>query len=95
MPSIEFLISASSSSVDGLVVQGVCNAGSIQLGSEFIELIKESNGQVISVKPALQVSKIIAYRREIDALPTGMTGELHLSGRVDAQLEHGYLLKGM
>lgn len=95
MSSIEFLISASSSSGDGLVVQGVCNAGIIKLGSQFAELIKESDGQAISVKPALQVSKIIAYRREIDELPTGMTGELHLSGKIDAQLVHGHLLKGM
>jgi len=89
--TIEFLISDASASPGEIVVRGICNQGCIGLSQSFSCVDVNAEGPSYPVN--LVVSKIVAYRREIDELPSGMSGELHLSGSTLVQLKHGDMLK--
>lgn len=89
MSSMEFLIYEVFHDGGGPRVSGIVNKGSVSLGAEFVA-VRDGSGSSNPVK--LKVSKIIAYRREITELPTGMSGELHVDGNGIGQLEGGGML---
>jgi len=89
MSNIEFLVHDVRFEQEIALVSGVVNKGEILDGSTFI-LARHGSNEVQGV--SLSVSKIIAYRREIDSLPTGMSGELHLIGTgADVIVKHSML----
>ena len=89
MSNIEFLVHDVRFEQEVALISGIVNKGEILEGTTFIFARQEST-EVQNVH--LVVSKIIAYRREIDSLPTGMSGELHLIGRgVDMVVKHSML----
>ena len=90
--TIEFYVD--SISVEGeniYYVTGVCDKGSIIIGSLFSEVYKYIIGKDSKGFPfikkrefvrntRLQVKQIRAYRRALEELPKGMSGELWLIG---------------
>lgn len=71
--------------------KGVCTQGSIEVGVTFLKVYKEIVNKIALYEfelvgtenhrvVALRVEKIIAYRRSLDSLPQGMTGEIYLVG---------------
>lgn len=86
---IEFLINEVIETEGELIVRGICNKGNIGLGAIFSE-VNDCNGTVRNVD--LRVGKIIAYRREIDLLPRGMSGEIHFYGNEFSKIGHGDML---
>lgn len=88
---IEFLISEAIENEGGLIVRGVCNKGDIRVGAVFSSL-RNSDG--LERELHFRVGKIIAYRREIDLLPMGMSGEIYLNGDNFSDIVHGDMLSG-
>lgn len=76
MSTVEFLIHDVHFDADVALVAGIVNKGEIPIGISFVSIRSKSEARAIQ----LAVEKIITYRREIDKLPTGMSGELHLKG---------------
>ena len=82
---IEFLVHRILSQGDGVIIQGIVNSGNIKVGDAFLNVHNRSSGEEAInlgkklISPVI-ISKIIAYRREIDELPKGMSGELHVHG---------------
>ena len=76
---------------DGEVIRvsGIVNKGKVTSSTEFVSVRSESGAES---PVSLKVSSIVAYRRQIAELPTGMSGELHVSGDGAGQLgKHGML----
>ena len=90
MMNIEFLVHDVRVEHDVALISGIVNMGEIPIGTVFTRARQESSAvQEIH----LTVSKIIAYRREIDSLPVGMSGELHLVGAEAAILTKHTMLE--
>ena len=89
MSNVEFLVHEVNYDEEGTRVSGIVNKGKVSLNTKFLSLLDES-GAAIHV--ALRVSRIIAYRREIGELPTGMSGELCVAGDGATQLEKHRML---
>jgi hypothetical protein len=90
MSNIEFLIHEVQQYGEGTRVSGIVNKGNVSLNTKFVS-VQSDAGAEISV--SLKVSSIVAYRRQIAELPTGMSGELHLSGDGGGQLAKHFMLK--
>lgn len=85
----EFLISETQMQGDFLVVGGIVNKGAIVLDCAFVGLVKAHQQQI---PLSLRVVKITAYRHEIPALPTGMSGQLYLLGKQEGRIEENDML---
>ena len=79
-------------------VTGVCDKGSIIIGSLFSEVYQYIRGKDSKGLPLtkgkefvrnirLQVKQIRAYRRSLEELPKGMSGELWLAGFGEVHLQ--------
>jgi hypothetical protein len=91
---IEFLTETVEHRTGHVVVAGLVNAGVVRLGSVFTQAtLPQADNAGCEVR--LTVSKIVAYRHELDELPTGMTGELHLQGTGADRLLDRTTMKGM
>jgi hypothetical protein len=83
MSNVEFLIHQVQQDGEVTRVSGIVNMGKVSLNTEFVSVRSESGGE----SPVLlKVSNIVAYRRQVAELPTGMSGELHMSGDGVGQL---------
>ncbi|MCC8443902.1 hypothetical protein LN449_15440 [Xanthomonas cannabis] len=89
MSNLEFLIHEVKPCGEVVSVSGIVNKGKVPLRAEFVSLRNESGDESVV---SLKVSNIVAYRRQIDELPTGMSGELHLSGDGASQLAKHFML---
>lgn len=79
----ELLISEVEPIEGGILLRGVVNRGTVHvadvvLGAERVE-------RAVSAK-TLRVERITTYRRVVDLLPEGMTGELRCMGEVEQEL---------
>ena len=91
MSNIEFLIYEVQPDGEVTRVSGIVNKGKVSLNAEFVSVRSESGAE----SPVLlKVSSIVAYRRQIAELPTGMSGELHVSGEGAGQLGKHCMLSG-
>lgn len=82
--TIEFEIYRVIDSEDGVLLHGIVLKGDIKIGDQFLKFCEMPKGIDVPKYPAtslhpLKISKIIAYRRELDELPKGMSGELHVN----------------
>jgi len=81
---IEFLIDSFEKTDKGIRICGAVNLGTIRLGSFFssasTEPLSGTMDAPVGEKVSLAVKRIIAYGQELDQLPEGMSGELHLLG---------------
>jgi hypothetical protein len=90
MPGSEFLIHEVN--IGGGVISVTCivNKGDIALGDLFFAAQKAGSPKQ---EVSLSVRKIIAYRRKLNPLPSGMSGDLILEGRgADGLSKHDMLL---
>lgn len=87
--NIEFLIDDVVAEADSCRLQGVCNVGPINLGDVFgltYRPIREysEDGFIefreFSESVVLEVVEIVAYRKSLDELSEGMSGELKVMG---------------
>jgi hypothetical protein len=61
----------------------------------FVELTRdEDDGAHVSHPIELQVKQVTTYRRNVEELPSGMSGELHCIGSVATELRPGDLISG-
>jgi hypothetical protein len=97
---LEFLVDSVDSRNDEFVVTGLVNCGDIRLGSVFTLAFKWPSGSGSEgtriEEPRnvhLAVVKIMAYRRELDGLPFGMTGELFLEGNGKEEIVAGIMMR--
>ena len=66
-----------------IAVRGAVNAGLLRVGTGFTHVSQKPRAQAAAddLHPvSLVIVRITAYGRDLDQLPEGMTGELHLSG---------------
>lgn len=89
MSNVEFLIHEVQQDDEGIRVSGIANKGKVSLNAEFVSLRSEAG---VESPVSLKVSSIVAYRRQIAELPTGMSGELYLSGDGAGQLAKHVML---
>jgi hypothetical protein len=84
-------------------VTGICCEGPIKIGSQFLKAYKnptkrtekgeyEFLGREDIKDTKLLVKEITAYRRSLEELPTGMTGEMILTGEQGICLDELYTL---
>jgi hypothetical protein len=98
---IEFLVDTIRREINLTYVTGVVNAGIIRLGSAFnwVSGSPASAAERLEtggdIQVLLSVEGIVAYRRELDELHEGMTGQLRLSGEGAETISHGVFLRGM
>lgn len=78
MVGIEFLIHEIRVEAGVTLASGIVNKGGVPIGTTF-SLVRHPSSEVREVH--LSVKKVVAYRREIGELPSGMSGELTLEGR--------------
>jgi hypothetical protein len=78
MSDTEFLIHEVRVEAGIALVSGIVNKGAVPIGASFTS-VKRATSEVSVVH--LLVKKIVAYRREIETLPAGMSGELTLEGQ--------------
>jgi hypothetical protein len=89
MHEVEFLVLGVQSDSAGAIVSGVVNKGKVTMGRIFSRAKSDITGDV-EVK--LAINKIVTYRREINSLPRGMSGDLHLTGTgIEALKDHDIL----
>lgn len=78
MCSAEFFVHEARLEEGGALVSGIVNKGIVRRGDVCPAARLETRAkQAVS----LSIARIIAYRRELDELPTGMSGELRLVGK--------------
>lgn len=103
--TIEFAVDSVSVEKNIYHIAGLCNSGSITLGSTFLKVYKYLRGKdengfpVVKGKEFLRdievkVKRIRTYHRDIDELPQGMTGELWLEGEEGLQIQPKEFLVG-
>lgn len=103
--TIEFYVDSISIEGNICYVTGVCDRGSIILGSLFLEVYnyirgKDSSGLTLTKGKEfirgtkLRVQQIRAYRRTLSELPEGMSGELWLIAEEEIHLQPKELLVG-
>jgi hypothetical protein len=78
MSDIEFLIHEVRTEAGVTFASGIVNKGKIPVGTAFTSVNQIESG---THEVYLSVKRIVAYRREIDELPSGMSGELTLEGQ--------------
>lgn len=78
MSDIEFLIHEVRIEAGVTLASGIVNKGKIPVGTSFTSVNQAASG---THAVHLLVKKVVAYRREIEELPAGMSGELILEGR--------------
>jgi hypothetical protein len=89
MSDIEFLIHEVRTEAGVTFASGIVNKGNIRVGTTFTSVRQVESG---THEFHLSVKKVVAYRREIDDLPSGMSGELTLEGqRAELLREHDML----
>lgn len=89
MSNIEFLVHDIRCEPKFALVSGIVNKGDIPIGATFT-YVRQVSEDVHDIH--LTVFKIITYRHEIDSLPQGMSGELHLTGAgVEMLMKHSML----
>jgi hypothetical protein len=89
MSNVEFLIHEVQQDGEVMRVSGIVNKGNVSLSTEFVSVRSESGAES---PVSLSVSSIVAYRRQISELPTGMSGELHMSGDGAGHLAKHFML---
>ena len=90
MSNIEFLIHEVQQDGEVTRVTEIVNKGKVPVNAEFVSVRSEAG----ATNPvALRVSSVVAYRRQIPELPTGMSGELHVSGDGAALLAKHCMLR--
>lgn len=89
MSNIEFLVYEIKQDGDIARVGGIVNKGKISVGVTF-SYVLDKFGEKTSVR--LEVTDIVAYRRQITELPNGMSGELHVIGEGIGLIEKNYML---
>jgi hypothetical protein len=77
MSDVEFLVHEVRTDGEAVLISGIVSKGKVVLGSQFIGIQAEHGGLRSTM---LAVEKVVAYRREIGELPTGMSGELQVAG---------------
>ena len=83
MSKTEFLIYEAYQDGNVTRVSGIVNKGTVSLNTRFASV----QGQQGVTSPVdLSVSNIVAYRKQLPELPTGMSGELQISGDGGNQL---------
>jgi hypothetical protein len=90
MSVIEFLVHDVRFEGGAAFVSGIVNKGAVATGSAFT-LVRTESAETSPVN--LSVEAIVAYRRTIDELPTGMSGELKLVGEGSATLKKHDMLE--
>lgn len=89
MSNVEFLIHEVQQDGEVTRVSGIVNKGKVSSSTAFV-LVRRESGAVSPV--SLKVLSIVAYRRQIAELPTGMSGELQVIGDGVGELgKHGML----
>lgn len=78
MSDIEFLIHEVRTEEGVTFASGIVNKGKIPIGTAFTSVKQIESG---THEIHLSVKRVVAYRREIDELPQGMSGELTLEGQ--------------
>jgi hypothetical protein len=84
-------------SVDGdFLTGGIVDSGAVRCGTVFREvaLLREDGSRGAAEEIELSVVKIVAYQRDIDELPQGMSGGLHLRGRGGHLVKENTTLRG-
>lgn len=89
MSNVEFLVHEVQQDGEITRVSGIVNKGNVALNAEFVSLRSQSGAEG---PVSLKASSIVAYRRQIAELPTGMSGELHMSGDGAGQLAKHFML---
>jgi hypothetical protein len=77
MSSVEFLVHETHEEAGNLVVGGIVSKGDVAKGMIFTLVRAADSGER---RVELVVTKITAYRRELDELPKGVSGGLFLVG---------------
>jgi hypothetical protein len=92
----EFLVSEVHQHPGYVIVDGICNAGTIPLAAVISSLRKSPRDKelVLSID-GLIVQRIVAYRRDIEELPSGMGGSLQLAGIQASSIEPDDMLIGV
>lgn len=81
---------------EGTLIIGITNAGTIRLGDVFTHIARKCvDGRYPPREPVeLRVTRITAYRHELDMLPKGMGGGLMVSTALTSALAEGDILSG-
>lgn len=79
----ELLVSEVEPIEGGILLRGVVNRGTVHV-ADVVVGPERTGGLERAVSPrTLRVERITTYRRAVDTLPEGMTGELRCMGEVE------------
>ncbi|MEI7687489.1 MAG: hypothetical protein WCL32_20970 [Planctomycetota bacterium] len=73
------------------ILTGIVECGPVEIGSDFT-ILCSPNAPSDTWPVSLKVERIFAYNHELNDLPAGMSGKLHLRGLESPSLKHGLYL---
>lgn len=100
MSRFEFSAEIVERTTNGLVVSGRCLAGSFRIGSTFLAAYRiadvhdPNSAHVDECGVQLRVERIVAYRRDLDEVDSGLTAMLDLSGNGGELVQSGMVIGG-